>query len=252
MLRFVTSFDEAQRSIRTFLMEGIRKDEAQLARLESAWKQSSMRNLDHYLDRVVYHEFRGLVIIDDAKDELFRVLAKINANISVLQLKAFESDAGERMFQFDTLYDEFEESDESYLSESRTATLEERVARRAARKLRLADCDTVIVPAHEDGFQEAFLGRNEWEAIRIGAAMKDRIQFIAAYRVAPVQAVTHLAKVKDIKPYKDTGKYQVIFDGAAEEIKPVKLKDRQFPPRVPVYTQRTKLLTATTLDEALI
>jgi hypothetical protein len=110
----------------------------------------------------------------------------------------------------------------------------------------------VIVTARQEGFQDVFIGKNQWHAISIGAAMRDRIKYIAAYQVAPTAAVTHIARVKKIKPYKDTGKYQLIVDGPAEEIKHVPLKDGTFPPRRPFYVQREKLLTATTLDDTLI
>lgn len=251
MLRFVTSFDEAQRAVRTFVMEGIKRNQNLLARLEVACKASASPNIDHYLDRAVYSEFKGLIIIDEARPELFRVLEKINANISVLQLKAYESDSGERMFQFDTLYDESEDVDELESTKLDAKTPAERAAKRAARKQRRANSDTVVVPAREEGFQQAFIGENQWDAIYISAAMKDRIKYIAAYRVAPISAVTHLAKIKEIKPYKDTGKYQLVFDGSAQEIKPVKLKEGAFPPRGPFYCQLDRLLTAATLDEVL-
>jgi hypothetical protein len=89
MLRFVTSFDEAQRNVRTFLMENIRSRLTLLTRLESACRQSTSPNIDHYLDRVVYDDFKGLVIIDEARAELYRVLEKINANISVLEFRLY-------------------------------------------------------------------------------------------------------------------------------------------------------------------
>jgi hypothetical protein len=244
MLRFVTSFEEAQRAVRTFLMEEINKSDKLLSRLENARRQSSSPNVDHYLDRAVYSDFRGLVIIDEASPELFRVLEKINANISVLKLAAFIADNGERIFQFDTLYDELDDSPELIAA---TKTPESRAARRERR----AQSDTVVVPAREEGFQDVFIGEHQWRAIRISAAMKDRIKYIAAYRVAPIQAVTHLAKVQEIKPYKDTGKYQLIFDSPAEEIKHVQLKDGEAPPQGPFYVQRDKLLASTTIDELL-
>ncbi len=250
MLRFVTSFEEDERAIRTFLMNSIRVKPALLSRLEEACKQSSSFNVDHYLDRAVYSEFKGLVLIDEAQPELFRVLEKINANISVLELRAFESDGGGRMFQFDTLYDELEDADEPAPAKLNLRTPEERAERRAARMERRANSDTVVVPARDQGFQDVFLGENQWQAIRISAAMKDRIRYIAAYRVAPVSAVTHIAKVKEIKPFKDTGKYQLLFDGAAEEIKHVPLDDAA-PPQGPFYVQRERLLNANSLDEAL-
>jgi hypothetical protein len=247
MLKFVTSFDEGQRSIRTFLMKEIQKDPQLLKRLENACNQSSSPNIDHYLDRAVYTDFKGLVIIDEKTSELNRVLEKINANISVLELKAFISDSGEKIFQFDTLYDELEEPSELEPPENNPNTPEARAARRERR----AQSDTIVVPAREEGFQEVFIGENQWRAVRIGAAMKDRIKFIAAYRVAPIQAITHIAKVQEIKLYKDTGKYQLIFDGAAKEIKPVKLKEGQAAPQGPFYVQREKLITANTVDDAL-
>ncbi|MFZ0845349.1 MAG: hypothetical protein WAM62_06115 [Pseudolabrys sp.] len=247
MLKFVTSFDESQRAVRTFLMKEIQKEPKLIKRLETACKKSSSPNIDNFLDRAVYSDFKGLVIIDEETPELNRVLEKINANISVLELKAYISDSGERIFQFDTLYDELEEAPEIDTADAISNTPEARAVRRERR----AQSDTVVVPAREEGFQEVFIGENQWRAIRIGAAMKDRIKFIAAYRVAPVQAITHLAKVLEIKPYKDTGKYQLIFDGPAKQIKPIKLKEGEAAPQGPFYVRHEKLLTANTVDEAL-
>ncbi|MFZ3323725.1 MAG: hypothetical protein WA190_15235 [Usitatibacter sp.] len=248
MLKFVTSFDEAQRPIRMFLMDSIRKNAKSLARLESARAQSSSPNVDHYLDQAVYGEFRGLVVIDEAREELFRVLEKINANISVLELKAFHADSGEALYQFDTLYDEVEEV---VSSQDETPPKAEAADKRLARQLRRAESDTVIVPAREEGFQEVFLGESQWRAIRIGPAMKDRIKYIAAYRIAPVSAVTHIAEVQEIRPNKDTGKYQLIFKSPAQEIRHVGLAEAQNKPQGPVYVKRERLLSAKTLEDAL-
>ena len=110
---------------------------------------------------------------------------------------------------------------------------EERMRRRA----RSAESDTIIVPAREEGFKAEFLGNNQWFSIRIGAAMKDRIRYIGAYQVAPISAVTHIAEIKEIKPYQDTGKYIVIFKGPAEEIESKKLKDSSKSPQGPVYVK---------------
>jgi hypothetical protein len=120
-----------------------------------------------------------------------------------------------------------------------------------ARRLRRAECDTVIIPAREEGFKRVFLGEDQWYEIRIGAAMKDRIKYIAAYQVAPVSAVTHIAEVKEIRPYKDTGKYILIFKGPAREINPIKIKDGKFSPQGPVYAKQEVLLNASHLEEAL-
>jgi hypothetical protein len=247
MLKFVTSFDDAQRAVRTFLMENIRKTTRHQERLETACKKSSSPNIDDYLDRAVYGEFRGLVVIDEARPELYRVLEKINANISVLEVKAFETDSGERFHLFDTLYDDDEEETPELVSPMPLRSPVER----AARRLRRASCDTIIVPARSDGFQDVFLAQNQWYAIRIGAGMKDRIKQIAAYQVAPISAVTHIAEIAEIKPYKDTGKYVVIFKGPAEEIRHVPIRQGSNGPQGPVYAQKSRLLAGGTLEDVL-
>lgn len=95
MLKFVTSFEDGQTSIRKFLMSHISSDPTKLKRLEQGCKASNSRNIDYYLDKAVYNEFKGLVLIDEARPELHRVLEKINADISVLEVKCFVSADGQ-------------------------------------------------------------------------------------------------------------------------------------------------------------
>lgn len=245
MLKFVTSFEGAETDVRTFLMAEITKQPNSLKRLEQACAQSTKRNIDNYLDSAVYGPFRGLVIIDEARPELHHVLKKINANISVLELQTFRSDDGETLHLFDTLYDEFEE--ETPERKSQPHTVEER----QARKSRRARSDTIIVPAQEDGFRRVFLGEDRWHAIRVGAAMKERIKFIAAYQTRPISAVTHIAEVQEIRPYQDTGKYEILFKGPAEQISPIPLGEPRNSPQGPVYATKTELLNAKKLEDAL-
>lgn len=108
--------------------------------------------------------------------------------------------------------------------------------------------DTVVVPAQEDGFQEAFIGKNCWYPIRISGGMRSRIKYIAAYRIAPIKAVTHYAPVTRIESYGDSGKYRLIFaEQATEIIPPIPLGD--FLMRSPVYTNLAKLLKAKSIGE---
>ncbi|MBI2677259.1 MAG: hypothetical protein HYX28_00600 [Candidatus Koribacter versatilis] len=62
------------------------------------------------------------------------------------------------------------------------------------------EIDTVIVPAHEEGFEKGFQGQNCWYEIRIAAEKLDKIKYIAVYRTAPVSAITHFAPVHHIEP----------------------------------------------------
>ena len=115
----------------------------------------------------------------------------------------------------------------------------------------IAEVDTVVVPAQEDGFQEVFLGENRWYAIRMHRSIIPRIKYIAAYQVAPVSAITHWTLVKDIEPWRDTGKFIVNFAEPAKEISPIPLvpKSRVKALQNIRYTSFDKLQRAKTLDE---
>ena len=111
---------------------------------------------------------------------------------------------------------------------------------RKLREARLAASDTVIVPAREEGFKQEFLGNHHWMAVRMSPAMKDRVKFIAAYQVAPIGAVTHIAEVQEIRLYKDTGKYQLIFKTAPKAIEPIPPGDFKGNMQGPLYVQRNR------------
>lgn len=247
MMKFVVGFDSAQLAIRQFLMAEIAKNPIALQRLEAGCRASGTRNIDAYLDRAVFGKFRGLVVIDKAQPDLFHVLKKINAEIDVLELRAYRSDAGDFLYEFDTLYDEDEEPEPA---DTKAAAGEESSGR-AAMLARRAASDTVIVPAREEGFKREFLGNHQWYAIRLSPAMKDRLKYIAAYQVAPVSAVTHIAEIESIKPYEDTGKYMIAFKGPARAIGPVTSGKLKYSFQGPTYVQSEKLFAAKTLEDVL-
>ena len=116
---------------------------------------------------------------------------------------------------------------------------------------RIEGVDTIVVPAREEGFQEVFLGENRWYAIRVHASMIPKIKYIAVYQVAPISAITHLALVKDIQPWENTGKFVVNFVDPAKEIGPIPLvpKGRVKAFQSRRYTSFDRLQKAKTLDE---
>lgn len=110
--------------------------------------------------------------------------------------------------------------------------------------------DTIVVPAHSDGFEEVFIGEDCWYAIRIAGGMMDKIRYIAAYQTAPVGAITHYARVKSIEPYGDEGKYKLLFDGKAAPIGPIEFgKAKSGSMQGPRYTTFEKLQKAKTITE---
>ncbi len=110
--------------------------------------------------------------------------------------------------------------------------------------------DTVVVPAQEDGFQKTFLGENCWYAIRISGGMLPRIKYVAAYRTAPISAITHYALVERIESYGDSGKYRLIFSEPAKEIPPIPFGNAVTGSmQGPRYTSLEKLLGASSVGE---
>lgn len=107
-----------------------------------------------------------------------------------------------------------------------------------------AKLNTVIVPARKEGFDRVFMGESQWHEIRIGSEMIDRLKYIAAYQVAPISAVTHVALIKEIHYQRTSGKFLITFDGPAVEICPVKVKDPKFAPQSPVYARILSLMSA--------
>jgi hypothetical protein len=68
--------------------------------------------------------------------------------------------------------------------------------------------------------------------------------------VAPVSAITHIAPVKSIEPWKDSGKYVINFAEPAREFGPIRLlkKGRVKTFQNIRYTTRSKLERAKSLD----
>jgi hypothetical protein len=114
-----------------------------------------------------------------------------------------------------------------------------------------AEIDTIVVPAREDGFKETFLGENMWRAVRIHSSMIPKIRYLATYQVAPESAITHIAEVARIEPWKDSGKYALYFKEAARKIGPLKLVSggKVAAPQASRYTSFARLQKAKTLDD---
>lgn len=110
--------------------------------------------------------------------------------------------------------------------------------------------DTIIVPAQEEGFQEAFIGERAWWAIRIAGGMLDKVKYIAAYRVSPISAITHYAPIKRIEPYGEEGKYKLIFAEPAKEFdNKIEFDLTRGAMQGPRYTNFKKLLIAKKMSD---
>lgn len=240
ILQFSLAFETNPHRVKEVLRGALKAEPAAEARVLKYATDNGFENIDYLLEQMVHRKesFNALVIIDEINDELETILKeKFRFPVELLTLERFRSGSGEVVYKFDPLLADVDASDEG-------STLPQ---------LDPAELDTIVVPAQEEGFIETFIGENRWHHIRISAAMIPQIKWIATYRVAPISAITHVAKVAKIQPYKDTGKYELIFEGPAVELKkPIRLipKSAVKALQAPRYTAHQRLMKAKDLNEA--
>jgi hypothetical protein len=108
------------------------------------------------------------------------------------------------------------------------------------------------VAARREGFEETFLGEDCWYKIGMSSSMIEQIEYVAAYRTAPVSAITHYAEVASIEKYKDTGKYILHFKEPAKELDPaipLPEDNKDVAPQGRQYTTMELLKDADTVSE---
>jgi len=243
ILQFSLSFEAEPRTVKKILLDALHSQPKSRKRCEEYAESNEFRNLDHLLEWLVFEgPFTALVIIDEIPEDLESVLAReFQFGVEVLQLSRYQNAEGETLFHFEPFLAD--------LSQAATPEGPRPESRNTATSS--IDIDTVVVPAREDGFQEVFLGEDRWYAVRIHGSMRPQIKYVAVYRVAPISAITHIAPVKSIEPWKDTGKFVINFAEPARECGaiPVVKRGRTKHLQSLRYTTRAKLEGAKSLDD---
>lgn len=245
LLQFSVSFAQAGRLVKQVLFEEISTVLSVKEKCERYAREGGFRNLDHFLEALVLDkEFRALVIIDEETDELHAVTKNLGFPVEIIEFSTYVNDKGDKIHRFDPFLADVEAVD---------VTIAENSAVQERKQRDPTDLDTVVVPAHEDGLQEVFLGENRWWAVRIHPSMAKQLKYIAVYVTAPTSAITHYAPIQSIEPWKNTGKVVINFSEPAKRFVPeLKLKEhgRVSPLYGLRYTKFEKLNKATTMDEA--
>ena len=86
-------------------------------------------------------------------------------------------------------------------------------------KIDISDIDTIVIPAREDGFQEAFIDENCWYAIRLNSFNDTKNKVHSRIPGRSISAITHIVEVKSIEQWKDTNKYILHFCWTSWKIK---------------------------------
>jgi hypothetical protein len=242
ILQFSLSFESEPIAVKKILLSAIGDHPGAKERCEKYAAGHAFRNLDHMLEWLVFDSpFSALVVIDEIPDNLENILAKkFQFGVEVLQLARYQNKGGERFYRF-----------EPFLADVQNESQSEATINAVGTAATAVEIDTVVVPAREDGFKEVFLGENRWYAVRIHGSMRPQIKYVAAYQVAPVSAITHVAPVRSIEPWKDTGKVVLNFAEPAKEIRaipmPGKGRVRSF--QNLRYTSLERIQSAQSLDD---
>ena len=241
-MSFSLSFESSQHRVKTILKEGLTNRPEALEKCDIYAKDNGFENVDVLLERIIYSKdaFNALVIIDEMPDELEKVLSsRFKFPVEFLTLQRFISKEGERIFQFEPFLQDLT-VDVSSGEQEVSSTIN---------TIDPSDIDTIVVPAKKSGLDEVFIGENCWYQIRIHSSMLQKIKYIAGYQTTPTSAITHIATLKSIEPYKDTNKYILHFTEPAQEISkiPLKQKGRAKAPQGPRYTTRDRIENAQTL-----
>lgn len=232
ILEFSLSFESEPRKVKNVIKEMLQKRPDAWKTCESFARKNNFENVDFLLETIINKKdaFNALLIIDILEEELETVLiSRFRFPVETITLKRFKSAAGDMLYEF-----------EPFLIDVAMDT----------EKVDLSDIDTIVIPAREDGFKDVFLDSNCWHAIRLNASMIPKIKHIAAYQVAPISAITHIAEVKSIEQWKDTNKYILHFTEPAEKINPVPLgTTKGKAPQSSRYSSKARILKAKSLDQ---
>ena len=241
LLQFSLSFESDRLLVKSILMDALNQTTDEMRKCQNyVDAHPDYRNLDHLFESLVTQSgFRALVIIDAVPEDLEKVLLeRFKFPVEVMYLKPYQGDQGDRAYRYEPFLADIE-------SPSSTPGAPQR------RPVNPAELDTIVVPARSEGFRATFLGENRWYAIRVHASMRDQIKWIAAYQVAPISAITHVAPVRSVEPWGDSGKFVVNFKAAAQEIDPIRLvgHGRAAGIQGPRYTTKARLDAAKSVSD---
>ena len=243
LLNFSLSFKSTPQKMKNILRETLQKSPEALSVCEAYATKNGFSNIDYLLERMIYPDnaFNALLIIDELEEELESIVrSSLRFPVETLTVTRFQSPVGETVYQFDPfLYDLSKQSATVATEAGNTPAIDP------------TEIDTIVVPAREEGFKETFIGENMWRAVRIHSSMQPKLKYVAAYQIAPVSAITYVAEVSHIEPWKDTGKYALYFKGPAQKINPIPLVPggEVSAPQASRYTSFARLQQAKTLDD---
>lgn len=235
LMRYQATFKEGQYQTKTILQSEIKNNELVRNALERLLEETSFPNVSELLDEVIFRNEPGyVVVIDEASERLREILKVLESPPEVIEIKKHVC-GNQVVYHFSDF--EFAEVKES-----------------TSKKIKsLAEVDTIVCPARPKGFKEVFLAQNRWYAVRMSAAMIPQIKYIAMYETRPFSGIRWIGYVQDIKPFRDSDKFEILLSDKEKLGNPLRLmpdeKKRGIAPMGPRYTKMGLIKKAKKLSD---
>lgn len=197
--KFIVSYKNNKEKLFDILLEAI--DEYKLHKIKTLISDTSFSDEKELLRALINEEIGILVIVDKKETRFCDGIETLNCYYEIEEFKRFI--CANKVQYYTSINYVAEESIEDY--RETFGDMEE-------------DCDTIIVSADIEGFEDTFLGENCWYTVKMAEYRIENIKYIAAYINRPYYHITHYAKVESIVPYEDG--YKVLFKG-----KPIKIPE---------------------------
>lgn len=115
------------------------------------------------------------------------------------------------------------------------------------------DFDTIVVPCKDREENQEMLNNGYWAAVRIAEFRKNKLQYVAIYRTAPISAITECYRIIHPIEYwkeQDGSKCKIFFDKTSCHDLDIKYNKNNDPiMRASRYTLHNRLKNAKNLKE---
>jgi len=113
------------------------------------------------------------------------------------------------------------------------------------------ELDTIVCPAQEWGVKKVLLKQHRWYAIPIKTSRIPNLKYLAIYEKKPVKAIRYLGEIKEIRPYKNSRKYEIILKGPPKKIELIRRskKNSKLAPQSRQYTSKKLIDNAKLLED---
>ena len=151
ILKFSLSFEKSPQQVKSIVRDCLAKDKTAFDKCAKYAVNNGYENVDLLLEKIIHKPdaFNALVIIDEASEELKKVLwSRFKFPVEILTIQRHSTSSGERMYHFEPFLNEIGGQIDAVQGQGATSVS----------TIDPSNLDTVVVPAQDEGFEETFIG----------------------------------------------------------------------------------------------